>query len=95
MGFFFFSKKLLYKILVKYYLSDSIKTPFEDFAIGLQNILAGLVSMDMWKLKRGKRSRIEFGLNNKVTWDLRVLILNMNLLKKNIDFKLVPSSIKI
>ena len=34
-------------MLVKYYLSDSIKTPVEDVAIGLQNMLAGLVSMDM------------------------------------------------
>ena len=28
-------KKILYKMLVKYYLSDSIKAPFENFALGL------------------------------------------------------------
>ena len=28
-------KKLLNKMLVKYYLSDSIKTPFENSAFGL------------------------------------------------------------
>ena len=33
----FFKKKLLYKMLVKYYLSDNIKVPFEDFAFGLRN----------------------------------------------------------
>ena len=32
-----FKKKLLYKMLVKYYLSDSIKASFEDFTLGLQN----------------------------------------------------------
>ena len=69
-------------MLVKYYLSDSIKAPFEDFVVGLRNILAG-----MWKLKRRKRSRIEFGLDNKVTWDLRVLILNLNLLKNIYRFQ--------
>ena len=69
-------------MLVKYYLSDSIKAPFEDFVVGLQNILAG-----MWKLKRRKRSQIEFGLDNKVTWDLRVLILNLNLLKNIYRFQ--------
>ena len=69
-------------MLVKYYLSDSIKAPFEDFVVGLRNILAG-----MWKLKRRKRSQIEFGLDNKVTWDLRVLILNLNLLKNIYRFQ--------
>ena len=34
-------KKILYKMLVKYYLSDNIKAPFEDFALGLQNAWAG------------------------------------------------------
>ena len=34
----FFWKKLLYKMLVKYYLSDKIKAPFENFALGLRNI---------------------------------------------------------
>ena len=48
-------------MLVKYHLSDSINAPFEDFVVGLRNILAG-----MWKLKRRKRSQIEFGLDNKV-----------------------------
>ena len=28
-------------MLVKYYLSDNIKAPFEDFALGLQNAQAG------------------------------------------------------
>ena len=69
-------------MLVKYYLSDSIKAPFKDFVVGLRNILAG-----MWKLKRRKRSQIEFGLDNKVTWDLRVLILNLNLLKNIYRFQ--------
>ena len=27
-------KKLLYKMLIKYYLSDNIKAPFENFALG-------------------------------------------------------------
>ena len=35
-----FKKKLLYKMLVKYYLSDNINTPFEDFALGLRNAWA-------------------------------------------------------
>ena len=35
MHFFFF--KLLYKILVKYYLSDNIKSPLKDSAVGLGN----------------------------------------------------------
>ena len=34
-------KKLLYKMLVKYYLSDNIKATFEDFALGLGNAWAG------------------------------------------------------
>ena len=29
-------KKLLYKILVKYYLSDNINTPLKDFALGFK-----------------------------------------------------------
>ena len=29
-------------MLVKYYLRDNIKTPFEDFALGLRNAWAGL-----------------------------------------------------
>ena len=33
-------KKLLYKTLVKYYLSDKLKALFEDFALGLQIIRA-------------------------------------------------------
>ena len=37
---FFLVKKLLYKILVKYYLSVSIKVP-EDFTVNLGNIWAG------------------------------------------------------
>ena len=28
-------------MLVKYYLSDNIKTPFENFALGLENAWAG------------------------------------------------------
>ena len=34
------SKKLLYKTLVKYYLSDKVKAPFEDFALGFQIVRA-------------------------------------------------------
>ena len=30
-------------MLVKYYLSDNIKAPFEDFSLGLQNAWAGPV----------------------------------------------------
>ena len=33
-------KKLLYKMLVKDYLSDNIKAPFEDFALNLRNAWA-------------------------------------------------------
>ena len=32
-------------MLVKYYLSDNIKTPFEDFTLGLRNAWAGPVSI--------------------------------------------------
>ena len=35
-----FKKKLLYKMLVKYYLSDNIKVSFEDFVVGLRNTWA-------------------------------------------------------
>ena len=31
-------KKLLYKMLVKYYLCDNIKALFEDFALVLRNV---------------------------------------------------------
>ena len=37
-------KKILYNMLVKYYLSDNIKAPFEEFALGLENAQAGPVS---------------------------------------------------
>ena len=33
-------KKLLYKTLIKYYLSDKLKVLFEDFAVGLQIVRA-------------------------------------------------------
>ena len=33
----------IYKMLVKYYLSDNIKAPFENFALNLQNAWAGPV----------------------------------------------------
>ena len=33
-------KKLLYKILVKYYLNYNIKIPFENFALALENAWA-------------------------------------------------------
>ena len=32
-----FKKKLLYKMPIKYYLSDNINASFENFALGLQN----------------------------------------------------------
>ena len=35
----------IYKMLVKYYLSDNIKAPFENFALSLQNAWAGPVCM--------------------------------------------------
>ena len=35
-------KKLLYKTLVKYYISNKVKAPFEDFALGLQIVRASL-----------------------------------------------------
>ena len=31
-------------MLVKYYLSDNMKAPFEDFALGLRNIWVGPTS---------------------------------------------------
>ena len=34
-------KKLLYKMLVKYYLSDIIKAPFENSAFGARNVRSG------------------------------------------------------
>ena len=34
-------KKLLYKMLVKYYLSDNINASFENFALSLRNTWAG------------------------------------------------------
>ena len=43
-------KKLLYKMLVKHYLSDNIKATFEDFALGLRNAWAGLVDMQIYKI---------------------------------------------
>ena len=35
-----FKKKLLYKMLVKYHLSDNIKASFENFVLGLENARA-------------------------------------------------------
>ena len=35
-------KKLLYKRLVKYYLSDNINASFENFALGLKNAWTSL-----------------------------------------------------
>ena len=51
----------MYKILVKYYLNDSIKTPFEDFTLGLRNICAGPVLtscpfMSPWPLQKTPHS---------------------------------------
>ena len=37
-------KKLLYKMLVKYYLSDNINVPFVNFALGLGNACASLAN---------------------------------------------------
>ena len=34
----FFLKKLLYKMLVKYYLCDNINALFEDFALVLRDV---------------------------------------------------------
>ena len=31
-------KKLLYKMLIKYYLSDNIKASFENFALSLESL---------------------------------------------------------
>ena len=33
-------------MLVKYYLSDNINAPFENSALGLQNVWAGLVGLE-------------------------------------------------
>ena len=38
-----FKKKLLYKMLVKYYLSDNIKASLEDSVLDLQNVWASPV----------------------------------------------------
>ena len=38
----FKKKKLLYKMLVKYYLSNNMKALFEDFVLGLRNVWASL-----------------------------------------------------
>ena len=35
-------KKLLYKIQIKYYLSDKINALFKDFALSLQNVWTNL-----------------------------------------------------
>ena len=40
-------KKLLYKMLIKYYLSDNINVSFEDFDLGLRNALADLSISDL------------------------------------------------
>ena len=39
-------KKLLYKMLVKYYLSDNVNAPFENSALGVRNVWAGLVGLE-------------------------------------------------
>ena len=39
----FKKKKLLYKMLVKYYLSDNINAPFENFALGLKTLEMALI----------------------------------------------------
>ena len=36
-------KKLLYKMLVKYYLNDNIKAQFENFALDLRNAWTNLI----------------------------------------------------
>ena len=38
----FKKKKLLYKMLVEYYLSNNMNALFEDFVLGLRNVWAGL-----------------------------------------------------
>ena len=40
-------KKLLYKMLIKYYLSDNINVSFEDFDLGLRNAWADLSISDL------------------------------------------------
>ena len=40
-------KKLLYKMLIKYYLSDNINVSFEDFDLGLRNTWADLSISDL------------------------------------------------
>ena len=41
-------------MLVKYYLSDSIKAPFEDFALGLRIVWASLAprERERWPLRK-------------------------------------------
>ena len=48
-------KKLLYKMLVKYYLIDNIKVLFEDFALSLRNAQAGFEKV-LGQHERGKES---------------------------------------
>ena len=43
-----FKKNILYKILTKYYLNDSIKVSFEYFTLSLWNVWAGLVLAHLW-----------------------------------------------
>ena len=38
-----FKKKILYKMLIKYYLSDNIKASFENFALSLRIAWVGPV----------------------------------------------------
>ena len=54
-------KKLLYKMLVKYYLRDNIKAPFENFALGFGNAWAGPECMGKynWKLIKSSTGRDE------------------------------------
>ena len=44
-------KKLLYKMLVKYYLNDNIKVPFKNFALASKTLGPALsVVAKLWSL---------------------------------------------
>ena len=47
-------------MLVKYYLSDNIKTLFEDFAFGLRNIWAGPVGISWANLQKKNPKQLSF-----------------------------------
>ena len=57
----FFKKKLLFKMLVKYYLSDNIKALYEDFALDLGNVWTSPVSQIIIIIIIGKSTNYIIG----------------------------------